>query len=406
MSIRASLIAALALTLVATAGAAPGNGKIAYVRDGSAFVANSDGSGEVGIATDASALPMWSPDGGHLAYLRRIQHSDGSADFVPVVTAADGSNATQLATQGQFALGCWLDASTLVAVSTYSPPPPQTYPLYNDLYTFSLGGTANRLTSDGGAKLVSAQGCAPDGSAIAFAKQQPDSKLKAFVANRDGSSSRLLTPVGFSDSAPAWSPNGDGLAFARYGVESGLYVSDTSGGGLRRVTTTVGEGVRWSPDSERLLFTRRYTDYTHCSRYGCAVQSELRTIDADGAQERVLGEGEADATQGWSPDGTRIVSTSFNGSIVRNADGTCRTLLPPNVSPTLAWQPLPGQPPAPELTCADLELSADVSFVDLPLSAIGVYTLTVVNQGNRAASAVALDQPPAKEIRLLDAQPS
>jgi hypothetical protein len=107
MPIRAIAIAALSLTLLASAGAAaPGNGKLAYFRNPSVFTANEDGSGETKIATlPASYLseqtPLWSPDGAHLAYLTLIERP-GVVEIVPEVVDSGGGNPKQLATDGRF----------------------------------------------------------------------------------------------------------------------------------------------------------------------------------------------------------------------------------------------------------------------------------------------------------------
>ena len=407
MSIRSCLAGCVALfTLAAPAGAAPGNGKLAYARAGAAFVAASDGSGETQIADGVyTARPLWAPDGSHVAYLRQIYTPSGYDDIVPVAAAPDGSGVLQLAARGQFALACWLDATTLVA-RRIEPAETGPYLVSNDLYAFELGGATRRLTDDGGLKDVSPQGCAPDGSAVAYSKQQPDFKWKAFVVRVDGGAARQLTPPGFSDSAPAWSPIGDKLAFARGGVGAGLYVSGTDGGAAARVTPLTAQGIRWSPDATQLLYTYPYIDYSRCSRYGCATAYEVRLVAADGSRESELTDGNAGDGQGWSPDGTRIVVSGGNRSFVMNVDGSCKTALPPTVPSAFDWQAVPGQLPAPALECADLAVSTDVHFVDLPLSATTAYKITVMNQGNERASAVALDQPAVEGIDLVGAQPS
>jgi hypothetical protein len=89
-------------------------------------------------------------------------------------------------------------------------------------------------------------------------------------------------PIGY---APAWSPNGERIAFVTKG---NLWVADADG-------THRGELVRdaeepaWSPNGRRLAFTRKGRVYT---------------ARVDGLDERALATG---AHPAWSPDGSRIV---------------------------------------------------------------------------------------------------
>jgi Ca2+-binding RTX toxin-like protein len=89
-----------------------------------------------------------------------------------------------------------------------------------------------------------------------------------------------------------------------------------------------------------------------------------------------------------------------------NPDGTCETVLLPNVPDSVAWQPLAGKPAEPALVCADLKVSADTPEVDLPLHGQSTYTLTVLNQGNETGSAVTLDQPAPGDVSLVASNPS
>ena len=373
------------------------------------MIAAADGSGETKIADgafsadgDSRTRPIWSPDGSHVAYLGEVR-SPGVLDIVPVVAAADGGRPMQLAAHGAFRLACWLDSSTVVAVDSYeiSTNPAM---VYDDLYAFGLDGSTHRLTVDGGTKWVSGQACAPDGSAVAYTKQQPDATWKTMVVRRDGLPPTVLTPAGLSDDVPSWSPDGNQLAFARSGANPGLYVSDPTGAGSRRLTPLRAQLIRWSPDGTEILFTSFHTDYTRCWRYGCQTASQIRTVAADGSREQLLaveGEGED-----WSPDGRRIALSVGLRSLVMNPDGSCKTLLPANVPRLFAWQPDLAQPPASQLACADLSVSADAQQLDLPLRGQGAYTLMVSNKGNTPASAVSLDQAAADGVTVTAARPS
>jgi uncharacterized delta-60 repeat protein len=119
----------------------------------------------------------------------------------------------------------------------------------------------------------------------------------------DGSGRTQLTNAPVDDSAPALSPNGLSIAFARgSGLQSDLYVMNSDGTDQTRVTNTPGTiwGVSWAPDGRRLVFSRRDP--------AANANGHLFIIDRDGTHERQITSDQAsdDADPNWSPDGTRI----------------------------------------------------------------------------------------------------
>ena len=83
-----------------------------------------------------------------------------------------------------------------------------------------------------------------------------DSSL--FVVRADGSSLHPLN-LGTSAGEPAFSPNGEVLAFAG---PTGLMVMDLRTGAMSQVTTQAGDGTpAWSPDGKFLAFTRDVSIY-------------------------------------------------------------------------------------------------------------------------------------------------
>jgi len=90
-----------------------------------------------------------------------------------------------------------------------------------------------------------------------------------------------VLPIGY---APAWSPDGQRLAFVTRGD---LWVADADGTHADALVKDADQPA-WSPNGRRLAFTR---------------DGSVWTVRADGLDERRLAPG---AHPAWSPDGTRL----------------------------------------------------------------------------------------------------
>jgi eukaryotic-like serine/threonine-protein kinase len=105
----------------------------------------------------------------------------------------------------------------------------------------------------------------PDGELIAFRSSRDGGGI--FVMGRTGEVARRITRVGFN---PSWSPDGTQLAFTTENVE--LFPQNPYGrsGELWAVTVNTGETRRlleedatlpsWSPHNQRIAFTRRLSN--------------------------------------------------------------------------------------------------------------------------------------------------
>lgn len=113
-----------------------------------------------------------------------------------------------------------------------------------------------------------------------------------YLMNADGSGQTRLAP----GSRPAWSPDGNRVAFE----SNGVHVINADGSGRVQLTTSGGQPA-WSPDGARLLFT-------------VAADSDtpwIYIMDADGSARTPLTSGRNPA---WSPDGDMIAFDQSDGS--------------------------------------------------------------------------------------------
>jgi dipeptidyl aminopeptidase/acylaminoacyl peptidase len=132
------------------------------------------------------------------------------------------------------------------------------------------GSNAHRLTSvDDGHPAWS-----PDGNQIAFERGN-----SLYVMNADGSNVRNITNGGL-DYEPAWSPDGKRIAFAsQRGSQWQIYTVNADGSNLKRVSPMAG-GFKlepmWSADGRRIAYLAR-EDNTSTVREVAADGSEIET---------------------------------------------------------------------------------------------------------------------------------
>jgi Tol biopolymer transport system component len=240
---------------------------------------NVDGSGlrklSIGeyMATRCNFLPVWSPDGNHIAF----------------TTSREGK---------------W------------------------SLYIMNADGTNPRNVApsldDGPNSYLWATGWAPDGRVVFR-----DGGLQGYIVSTDGTNPELLFGQA-GDHSAEWSPDGAKVAFIRITASgSSLFVMNADGTDVRQLTNHPGRDEfwgdwtndyeRWSPDGKRMVFTNEVDG-----------RAELHVIDADGTNEVQLTNYTAEFN-GWAPDGRITFNSAVNGSqqdlYLINPDGTGRVNL-------------------------------------------------------------------------------
>ena len=172
-----------------------------------------------------------------------------------------------------------------------------------ELYTIDSANAVARLTTSGpGANPVESPAWSPDGNRIAFAR---DGGIFSFDTG-DSSVSPVTDPnMGpFDFGEPAWSPDGTMLAVTRgaAGVQ-GIWRVKPDGSDLIRLTSREDRDPAWSPDGGTIAFTRAGVAF---GEVGSAAGEDIYLMNPDGSgQVRLTLSGGA-TDPAWSPDGSEI----------------------------------------------------------------------------------------------------
>lgn len=249
---------------------------------------------------------------------------------------------------------------------------------FSDIYLMNANGSGKlRLTH--GPNADNSPAFSPDGKLIAFSRETrggiDTGGIHIRVIGVDGGGEERLTRGRVVDTDPAWSPDGERIAFTRTRVRfhpdedafsvlsQGIYVMDANGTGVRQLTAGRRDAhPAWSPDGERIAFGRgtgiwvmkpdgsgeikltRGPEFQGVEAISASFSPDgeriaflgapkgartrvVRVMSADGSDAAPLKNrprtGLNPSAPAWSPDGRRIAFVGErDGIYVMNSDGT------------------------------------------------------------------------------------
>jgi Tol biopolymer transport system component len=178
----------------------------------------------------------------------------------------------------------------------------------------------------------------------------PDGKWFVYEGKAAGNADIYLQSVGGQnpinltkdspddDREPAFSPDGESIAFRSSRQGGGIFVMGRTGESVRRLTDS-GYSPAWSPDGTTIVYAM--DDATVDGR---AFVSALRTVTVATGEQRKIFDGDA-VQPSWSPHGLRIAYwKAFGGHLGQRDLSTIPasggTAVPVTLDPAVDWNPI------------------------------------------------------------------
>jgi Tol biopolymer transport system component len=286
---------------------APG-GEVVEAEETDVYVVNADGSEEQLLAAGAGT-GRWSPDGSEVSI---FCCDDGGAAHLLNPDTGEVRRLEQAdPTLDSYCGAAWSPDGARLSCEAYGVDDPSLNGIYS--VRASDGGDMTRITSNPGGQDTPGE-YSPDGTRIVFVRFEDDVPVGYFVTNVDGTGVRQLTPDGMilddSGFGGSWSPSGDDILFvareteehhkaiwivnADEGSPEPLAITPACGGPLGAADEYGCYSPDWSPDGEKIVFTRSEPDGSN---------ETIWIVNADGSSPVQVTDG-TDDNPSWEPPTT------------------------------------------------------------------------------------------------------
>ncbi len=266
--------------------------QIAFVRGASGskeiWVMDYDGANQRPLTSlrSISLTPRWSPDASRIAFTCFAPYGGVTSAQICMYSQDTGKLITFPRFRGTNITPAWSPDGTQIVFSSSMQGNPELY--VSDIN----GGRPKRLTQSSGAN-VSPAWNPKTGQSIAFVSDRGGTP-QLYLMNSDGTST---TKIDLPDKGyvidPAWSPNGQLLAFSwrRPNDNYDIYVMDPSSRQLVELTRDQARNERpsWAPDGRHLVFESTRTG-----------KRQIWTMLADGSQPHQLTNSGDNESPNWS----------------------------------------------------------------------------------------------------------
>lgn len=242
--------------------------------------------------------PTWSPDGRELAFDRDVLFKD---EHGLCVIQADGTSPAMLWSIGSAAQPAWSPLGDWIACRVFSADE-------RALMLLNRDGQRSQHVSDE----CYAPSWAPDGQLLACVRYSSTNDRDICLVDWHGTDLQILLAGPTDDGDPAWSPNGQHIAFTsnRDGAYN-IYVVNVDDMQITQITHATGDPRRgmiqpaWSPDGTQIAFV--------CTS-GLPFLSEgrLYVVSATGGEPKLLLDADRCYDPAWSPDGAWL-AFSYGG---------------------------------------------------------------------------------------------
>lgn len=296
-------------------------------------------------------MPVWAPDGQHLALVRGLR-DDG---YVAVVRR-DGADEHALTHQQSFAPMWASDGRSIAYVRTRREKAEVECvcgdPVTDEIHIIDADGTDDKRLLSEPLERIEHPRWMPDGHSLIASVRLPMNDPEIFVMSADGTRVRQLTKNLLADRDPSWSPDHRRIAFVRDVWRSDdpyddclfcpmpwIYVMNVDGMNVHRLVR--GKHPAWSHDGRRIAFDDGY---------------DILVISSRGGHPRRVSRNRnwRSLNPSWSPDDRRLVfERAFRLTIAPTTGGQGRYGTPAKSGDELGLDSLPSWSPKGSLIAFD-----------------------------------------------------